>query len=232
MILIVQHRVRDYDTWKRVFDEHGDVRRRYGSTGHELYRGIDDPDEITVVNHFPSKEQAEAFAADPSLTEAMQRGGVISEPRITWAEQTETTGSDAGVREASARFYTALNRLTEGDAGALSDVWSHDATVTTMHPIGGRQIGWDEVRGSFDGVAQLASGGRVELRDQRILVAGDLAYEVGIEYGQAIIAGERVAIEHRVTNVYRRDAGEWKMVHHHTDISPAMLEIVGRLQAA
>jgi len=91
MILIVQHTVRDYDTWKPLFDEHEAVRRRYGATGHELYRGSDDPNELTIVNHFPSKEQAEAFAADPSLKSAMERGGVISEPRITWAQETETS---------------------------------------------------------------------------------------------------------------------------------------------
>jgi heme-degrading monooxygenase HmoA len=90
MIVMVQHSVRDFDTWKPVFDEHGDVRRRHGATGHELYRGIADANEITVVNHFPSKEQAEAFAADPSLKEAMERGGVISEPRVTWAQEVET----------------------------------------------------------------------------------------------------------------------------------------------
>jgi heme-degrading monooxygenase HmoA len=89
MIIIVQHKVRDYDAWKPVFDEHGDVRRRHGATGHELYRGLHDPNEVTVVNHFASREQAEAFAADPSLKAAMERGGVISEPRITWARETE-----------------------------------------------------------------------------------------------------------------------------------------------
>jgi hypothetical protein len=76
MIIMVQHTVRDYDAWKAVFDEHQAVRTRYGATGHLLYQ-------------FPSREQAEAFAADPSLKEAMERGGVISEPRITWAQETE-----------------------------------------------------------------------------------------------------------------------------------------------
>ena len=90
MDVIVQHKVRDYDAWKPVFDEHGEVRRRHGATGHQLYRGADDPNEITVISHFPSKEQADAFASDPSLREAMERGGVISEPRVTWVEETET----------------------------------------------------------------------------------------------------------------------------------------------
>jgi len=87
MIIIVQHTVRDFDAWKAVFNEHEATRRRFGATGHELYRGFEDPNEVTVVSHFPSKEQAEAFAADPSLKEAMERGGVMSEPRITWAQE-------------------------------------------------------------------------------------------------------------------------------------------------
>jgi len=136
------------------------------------------------------------------------------------------------VRAASTQFYAALNRMTDGDASSMADVWSHEGYVTTMHPIGGRETGWDEVRGSFDGVAELASGGRVELREQRVQVVGDLAYEVGIESGQATIAGERLAIEQRVTNVYRRENGTWRMVHHHSDISPAMVDMLRRLQAA
>jgi len=90
MIVIVQHKVRDYDAWKAVFDEHGEVRKRYGATGHRIYRHLDDPNEVTVLNQFPSREKAEAFVRDPSLREAMQRGGVLGEPRITWAEDPET----------------------------------------------------------------------------------------------------------------------------------------------
>jgi ketosteroid isomerase-like protein len=140
--------------------------------------------------------------------------------------------TEGDVRAASAQFYAALNRMTDGDAAPLADIWSHGTTVTTMHPIGGRQTGWDEVRGSFEGVAELASGGHVELRDQSIQVAGDVAYEVGVEHGQAKLAGEQITIEQRVTNIYRREAGQWKIVHHHTDVSRAMVDMLSRLQAA
>lgn len=135
------------------------------------------------------------------------------------------------VRKASEQFYAALNRMANGDAGSLADIWSHSATVTTMHPIGGREVGWDEVKGPWQQVAQLASGGQVKLSDQLIQVSGDMAYEVGTEQGQFTLAGEQVSIEQRVTNIYRREAGGWKIVHHHTDISPAMLDILSRLQA-
>lgn len=134
------------------------------------------------------------------------------------------------VRKASQQFYSGLNRMANGDAGPLADIWSHSAAVTTMHPIGGREVGWDAVRESFEQVARLSSNGKIELQDQRIQIAGDMACEVGIEQGQLQLAGHPVSIDHRVTNIYQRIAEAWKIVHHHADISPAMQDVLSRLQ--
>jgi ketosteroid isomerase-like protein len=134
------------------------------------------------------------------------------------------------VRKASEQFYAALNRMLNGNAGPLTAIWSHGAAVTTMHPIGGREVGWDQVRGSWEQVAKLASDGKVELKDQRVQVSGNMAYEVGVEHGQFKLAGQQVNIESRVTNIYQRETGTWKIVHHHVDVSPAMVDIVSRLQ--
>lgn len=138
--------------------------------------------------------------------------------------------TDDEVRAASAQFYAALNRMANGDASQLSEIWSHGAGVTTMHPIGGREVGWDKVRGSFEQVAKIASAGRIRLDDQVITVVGDLAYELGYERGPATFAGQQVSLDHRVTNIYRREAGHWKIVHHHADVSSAMLDVLNRLQ--
>ena len=89
MILMVQHTVRDYETWKPVFDEHESVRAKYGAQGHTIYRDADKPNDVTILDRFESRERAEEFARDPSLAEATQRGGVISEPRITWLEEAD-----------------------------------------------------------------------------------------------------------------------------------------------
>ena len=134
------------------------------------------------------------------------------------------------VRDASKRFYAALNEMIRGNNGPIAETWLHDASVSTMHPIGGREIGWEQVRASFEGVGGIASEGHVELADQVVQVGGDLAYELGVERGHATLAGERVSVEQRVTNIYRRQAGAWKMVHHHADLSPAMLDLLKRLK--
>jgi len=91
MNLIVQHTVRDYDAWKPVFDEHQSVRAKYGCRGHTIYRDADKPNDVTIVMDNESRERADEFMRDPSLAEAMERGGVISEPRATWVEKAEST---------------------------------------------------------------------------------------------------------------------------------------------
>ena len=135
------------------------------------------------------------------------------------------------VLQVSKQFYGALNHMLKGDATMMASIWSHTPGVDSMHPIGGRETGWAKVDDSFRQVAKLASGGEVRLSDQLVEVDGNMAYEVGIEKGQATFAGRKVPIEHRVTNVYRKEDGKWKMVHHHTDISPAMVEIIRTLPA-
>jgi ketosteroid isomerase-like protein len=134
------------------------------------------------------------------------------------------------VRKASDRFYSALSSMAEGKINTMESIWPHNDTVTAMHPIGGRETGWDAVMGSFDGVAKIALGGKVELKNQLIRILGDVAYEIGNEEGEIKISGKQVKIHHRVTNIYQKEDGSWKLIHHHTDISPEMVEIVSSLQ--
>ena len=87
--MAVHHRVRDYEAWKRVFDEHEDVRRSYGQLEHRIYHPLGDPLQLVVHNDFPTVQAAESFGADPSLPEAMQRAGVEGEPGINTATLAE-----------------------------------------------------------------------------------------------------------------------------------------------
>ena len=136
------------------------------------------------------------------------------------------------VRAASQRYYEALNAMLTGDASSMTDVWSHGSGTTAIHPIGDREKGWGAIRRSFEQVAQLASDGSTQIEKQMITVAGDLAYELGVERGSAMVGGEAVSIENRVTNIYRREGGAWKMVHHHADRSEAMVALIERFRAA
>jgi quinol monooxygenase YgiN len=89
VILVVHHRVADYDAWKLVFDEHEPVRRSHGEVEHRVYRDIHDPNRVIVHNDFPAEEAARAFMDDPSLKDAMARAGVEGEPGISFIEKAE-----------------------------------------------------------------------------------------------------------------------------------------------
>jgi ketosteroid isomerase-like protein len=134
------------------------------------------------------------------------------------------------VRAASDKFYAALNRMPNGDTGLLQDIWSHSKTVTTMHPIGGREVGWDQVRKTWEQVAALSTQGQVRLSEQFIQVVGDAAYELGVEHARFTLAGQPMAGECRVTNIYRRESGVWKIEHHHTDTTSGLVDAISRLK--
>ena len=89
MYLVMQHSVRDYDDWKPVFDSGEAVRTKHRCTGHEIYRGQDDANAITVMLEFPSREAGDAFLSDPSLKEKTAEAGVVSAPQVMWMTQTQ-----------------------------------------------------------------------------------------------------------------------------------------------
>ncbi len=87
---------------------------------------------------------------------------------------------------------------------------------------GASASGWDEVSQLFrwlgSGFSDCTSY-RLELVAAG--VSGDLAYTVGYEHTAVSIDG--VPIEPytlRVTHIYRREDGEWKIVHRHGDAPP------------
>ena len=133
------------------------------------------------------------------------------------------------IRQASEQFYVAINRAINGDPGPMTEVWSHGSDVATLHPLGGRETGWEEVRASWEQVAQGFSDGQVSIEDLVVVpLSEDVAYTLGSEHGQAKLGDQTVGIDWRVTNIYRHEEGEWKVVLHDTDVSPTLVEVLNR----
>ena len=91
MYLVMWLHVRDYDDWKAVFDSYAPLRREFHCVGHELFRDVDDPNQLTLFLEFPSKDWAQSFLHDPKLQERMDQAGVDSEPRSMFVSQTQRT---------------------------------------------------------------------------------------------------------------------------------------------
>jgi heme-degrading monooxygenase HmoA len=85
--LLVHHKVEDYTAWRKVFDESTGIRTRFGSTGHEVYRSPNDPNELTILTYWGDVNQARAYAQSAELKEAMQNAGVISQPDVMFLQE-------------------------------------------------------------------------------------------------------------------------------------------------
>lgn len=132
------------------------------------------------------------------------------------------------VRAASQRFYEALNKTVNGDAKAMDEVWEHGDGTSAMHPMGTCETGWTKVAETYQEVASIATEGRMELKERRLRIFGDVALETGIEEVGCKLRGQLVEGQVRVTNLYRQTADGWKIIHHHADISPSMEEAVSK----
>ena len=80
--VFVRHEVSDYTAWKKAYDEFGATRKKLGVTAQEVFRSIDNPNDITITHDFKTLEKAKAFAASPELKAAMLKAGVTGTPQV------------------------------------------------------------------------------------------------------------------------------------------------------
>jgi hypothetical protein len=80
-MIVIQHRVADFQAWKQAFDRDPVGRARNGVIRHVVYRSADDPNFVVVHLEFASPEQARKFL--PALREL-------------WGRATDKLGLGAG----------------------------------------------------------------------------------------------------------------------------------------
>jgi quinol monooxygenase YgiN len=78
-IVLVRHRVDDFEAWKKVYDGFAPTQAEHGVHAHQVLRSIENPKDVIVTHTFESSEAARAFFAMPELKEAMSEGGVDTE---------------------------------------------------------------------------------------------------------------------------------------------------------
>jgi len=80
--IMIQHKVKDYAEWKKVFDSSESFRTAHGELSAQVYRDASDPSNVTVINQWKSMESAQNFARSPELKAAMENAGVTGQPTI------------------------------------------------------------------------------------------------------------------------------------------------------
>jgi ketosteroid isomerase-like protein len=134
-----------------------------------------------------------------------------------------TAPPDEGLARAVRQVDDAVMDIRDGDPQPYIDCWADDPEVTLFGAWGPIELGYQALTSTFRWVGSRFTGhsdGGVE--NTVIHASGDLAYTVGFEHGPVSVDGlpEREMVI-RVTHIYRRFDGEWKLVHRHADFPPA-----------
>lgn len=117
--------------------------------------------------------------------------------------------------------YAAELALHHGDVAPRLAIWSHEEPVTLLGALYSAS-GWEDVSAVFRRVAD--SFGESTGYEREVVaatVSGDLAYTVAYERSTGTMFGEPYVHALRVTHVYRREGGAWRVVHRHADTPPA-----------
>ncbi len=100
-------------------------------------------------------------------------------------------------------FYRAF---ADGDLAAMDAVWSREAPVVCIHPGWDRISGREDVMESWRSILEGANRPAIQIHGAKAFLYGDTAIVICYE---SLDQGFLVA-----TNVFVREDGAWRMVHH------------------
>ncbi len=78
----ITHTVKDYATWRPLFNADSTTRKASGMQDIIVGRGLDKKNNIMAVLQVSDVAKAKAFSADPRLKAVMKKGGVLSKPGV------------------------------------------------------------------------------------------------------------------------------------------------------
>ena len=85
--MLIQHKVKDFADWKKVFDSAAGLRSSSGELSTQIFQDASDPNSLTIMNKWDSLENAQKFAHSPELKAAMEKAGVTGPPTVTFLNE-------------------------------------------------------------------------------------------------------------------------------------------------
>ena len=87
-MMVAKHKVSNYAKFKASFDAHDSARLANGIHSYVIGRSLQDSNMILVAVKVDDMAKAKAFAKDPGLKKAMQKGGVTGTPTFAFVTMT------------------------------------------------------------------------------------------------------------------------------------------------
>jgi ketosteroid isomerase-like protein len=117
-------------------------------------------------------------------------------------------------------YHRAGLEITNGNPAVYKALYSRRDDVTLANPFGPPARGWSDVSKTLDrAAANYRDGEVVGFENVSLVTIPDLAYTVEVESYRARVGGaqQKASVALRVTTVFRREEGVWKVAHRHAD---------------
>ena len=85
--VMISHTVADYAKWKRGVKAHAKLRKASGEKSFYSCRDSKEPNEVMVWCEWDNSARMKKFVGSPELRQAMEKVGVISEPKISFYDK-------------------------------------------------------------------------------------------------------------------------------------------------
>jgi hypothetical protein len=83
-MMVITAKVADYSKWQPTYDARDSARLASGIHSYVIGRGLQDSNTLLIAMKIDDIEKAKAYAKDPGLKKAMQQGGVMGTPTISY----------------------------------------------------------------------------------------------------------------------------------------------------
>ena len=129
------------------------------------------------------------------------------------------------------RLEAAIFAVMNGDASEWERIYSHAPDATLFGGWGGAgEKGWEQLAARWKMVTGRYRSSTLEIERISEHVRDDIAVTVEIARGTAMFFdGSSGPIALRVTHVFRREEGHWRLVHRHADEQLKLLPIQAHL---
>ncbi len=138
--------------------------------------------------------------------------------------------ADEGLDQAIDAFYAAYGQAVNGDAAPMLALWSQAPYVSTMHAVGGEQLGWEQVQSAWTGLAERVTSGSIAFTPLVTFVLGETGVAIGSEAGNIVVEERRDCV--RATGDQYLLAGRWGVVGYPSPWRPARFPRLHKLAPA
>lgn len=116
------------------------------------------------------------------------------------------------------RRLIAAKAYVTGNPDPLSAIAARDSNATFFGPGGGYEEGAEHVENVYRRDAKaFGEEGDTDFEILQSNASADIGYWIGFQTADVTLGGKQAKMKLRITEIFRRENDEWKLVHRHAD---------------